>query len=95
MKAFLLHECLQPKPAPPLVEELLDLLPDNARALPWVAKLAAVIRARAYSEFGEDDADTAFDDAQYDRAFDLYLALPASKKSLNRLIADSDGSRHL
>ena len=95
VKAFLLHERLQPKPAPPLVEELLDLLPDNARALPWVAKLAAVIRAGAYSEFGEDDADTAFDDAQYDRAFDLYLALPASKKSLNRLIADSDGSRHL
>jgi hypothetical protein len=86
VKAFLLHERLQPKPAPPLVEGLLDLLPDTERALPWVAKFAATMGPGAYSEFSEDDADAAFDDAQYDRAFDLYLALPASKKSLNRLI---------
>ena len=86
VKAFLLRERLQPKPAAPLVDELLDLLPDSERALPWMAKFAATTRAEAYSEFSEDDADVAFDDAQYDRAFDLYFALPASKKSLNRLI---------
>jgi len=44
------------------------------------------MEAGASSEFDEDDADAAFDDAQYDRALELYLALPASKKSLNRLI---------
>jgi hypothetical protein len=86
LKAFLLHERLQPKPTPALIDELLDLLPEAERALPWLAQLAATMQARAHSEFSEDDADAAFDEGQYDRAFELYLALAANRKSLNRLI---------
>lgn len=86
VKAFLLHERLQAKPALVLIEELLGLVPEEARALPWVAKFADNMKAETRSHFEEDDADSAFDDAQYDRAFELYLALPAGRKSLNRLI---------
>ncbi|HVB82927.1 MAG TPA: protein DpdD [Candidatus Binataceae bacterium] len=86
VKAFLLHERLQPKPALVLIEELLGLLPEAARTLPWVAKSAENMKAQTRSRFNEDDGDSAFDDAQYDRAFEFYLALPAGKKSLNRLI---------
>src|SRR5262249_33486898 len=80
VKAFLLHECLQPKRALALIEELLGLLPEADRTLPWVAKLAENVKAETRSQFNEEDADSAFDDAQYDRAFELYLALPAGKK---------------
>jgi hypothetical protein len=86
VKAFLLHERLQPKPAPGLTAELLDLLPESDRALPWVAQLAGDVAAAPAGQLTEEDADLAFDDAQYDRAFELYLAAPANKKSLNRLI---------
>lgn len=86
VKAFLLHERLQPKPAPALMEELLELLPDAERSLQWVVQCAANTQAGARSAFNEDDADDAFDDAQYDRAFEFYLSLAASKKSLNRLV---------
>lgn len=86
VKAFLLYECLQPKRAPVLIEELLGLLPEAERTLPWVDKFADNMKAETRSQLNEDDADSAFDDAQYDRAFELYLALPAGKKSLNRLI---------
>lgn len=84
VKAFLLHECARPNPNGQMLDELIGLLSDGDSAKPSFAKLVSA--ASATIEVSHEEADNAFDDGDLDRAFEFYLAQPASKKSLTRLI---------
>lgn len=95
VKAFVLHESLLPKPNAGILEGMLALLPteDSAWADAFIRTLEApqpltktpapvepVVRL-------EDDAEIAFDDGQYDRAFDLYVVKPLHRRSLSALLS--------
>jgi hypothetical protein len=83
LKAFVLLERLQPTPDPVLLADLIRQLPEADRAAPWVQAAGSVApRAKAV----ELQAEEAFDDGQFDRAFELFLATPASRKSIGRLL---------
>jgi hypothetical protein len=43
--------------------------------------------AAQVSALSEREAEDAFDDAQYDRAFEFFLTLPLTKKAVNRLLS--------
>lgn len=89
VKSFVLFEQLQSRPNPQIITDLLELLPESDRALflerPPSAPATPV--ATATSTISDAQADEAFDDAQYDRAFEFYLALPLSRKSVSRLVS--------
>jgi len=85
VKAFLLFEWSRPKPNAQILEELAALLPDADRKGSPFAQLVSA-EPSAGDEVDIDAADEAFDDGNIDRAFEFYLALPASKKTLTRLI---------
>jgi hypothetical protein len=89
VKAFVLFEQLQSPPNPQIIADLLKLLPESDRALflEEPASVAAAPLATATSTISDAQADEAFDDAQYDRALEFYLALPLSRKSVSRLIS--------
>lgn len=84
VKAFLLHELAQPNPNRQILDELIGLLPADDSAKPIFAKLIG--SASATTEVSHEEADNAFDDGDLDRAFEFYLAQPATKKSVTRLI---------
>ncbi|MGP0082948.1 MAG: protein DpdD [Steroidobacteraceae bacterium] len=95
VKAFALHESLQPRPDATILEGLLRLLPADDSA--WVdafirpeetPKSPVVATAPVEPAVRlEDDAEIAFDDGQYDRAFELHLAKPLHRKSLSALLS--------
>lgn len=84
VKAFLLFERSQAAPNAQIVAELAMLLPVADRDQGPFSLLAAPVEILPAADLNA--ADDAFDDGQTDRAFEFYLALPASKKSLNRMV---------
>jgi hypothetical protein len=85
VKAFLLFERSQAVPNAQIVAELAALLSDADRDQAPFSVLATPVAAAAAGADVEA-ADEAFEDGHIDRAFEFYLVLPASKKSLNRLV---------
>ena len=87
VKAFLLFERLRPRPIAAIVAELRDLLPESTRVSPLFLALCAEVD---HSPRAEAEADAAFDDGEFDRAFELYMARPVDRKTLNRLLLCGD-----
>lgn len=101
IKAFCLYECQQPKPNVEIIEGLLRLLPTEDAA--WAASFLRTPERPPVTSFApapptatapverpiqEDDAaQEAFENGQYDRAFELYLVQPLTKKSLSALLS--------
>lgn len=82
VKAFLLFEQLQPRPNQEIISDLAALL-DEADQIRVLAE-----QPRPEPELATDplaEADEAFDDLQYDRAFAFYIGLPLTKKIVGRL----------
>jgi hypothetical protein len=92
VKAFLLFERLRPQPTAVIITELRDLLPESDRRSPLFAALSADIAPPPAAPQGdsEAEADAAFDDGEVDRAFELYMAAPMGRKTLNRLLLCGD-----
>jgi hypothetical protein len=91
VKAFLLYERLRAQPTAAIVAELRDLLPEADRASPLFQALCAEVDRPARPEpAAEAEADAAFDDGEFDRAFELYIAGPMGRKTLNRLLLCGD-----
>lgn len=86
VKAFLLYERLQPRPNPLILENLAGLLNAPERQTPWLQAILTRAQDEPPAPVAEADAEEAFDDAQYDRAFEFFLALPLTKKSISRLL---------
>lgn len=84
VKAFLLFEQLQPTSSNELIDELGSLLTDIDRERVLVVTDTNIIEAPTDLE---NDAEEAFDDLQYDRAFAFYYKLPLSRKVISRLLA--------
>lgn len=85
VKAFALYEQLQPNPDTSITEALFALLPTGTDTSQF-----AVVPARQPVPAPAttlNQADEAFDDGQVDRAFEFYLRLPASRKTISRLVA--------
>ncbi len=98
VKAFLLFEQSQARPSAQIVDELSALLePDDhprllmpvRASLPSPDPRVAATIVDTTSEAALE-AEDAFDDHQYDRAFVFYLALPLSKKTISRLMQCAD-----
>lgn len=85
VKAFALHELLQPTPDTAIIGTLLALLPAGTDTSLFQAAPAAQPVPTAATTL--DQADEAFDDGQLDRAFEFYLRLPASRKTISRLVS--------
>lgn len=94
VKAFLLFEQSQARPSAQIIDELTDLLETEDRSRLLVQRTTGLnspdtgVTAPIIDTASEAaaDAEDAFDDYQYDRAFVFYLALPLSKKSVSRLL---------
>lgn len=80
------------QPTPTIVAELCDLLPEADRATPLFQALCSEIDRRpARAQFAaEAEADAAFDDGEFDRAFELYMAGSIGRKTVNRLLLCGD-----
>jgi len=85
LKAFALHEQLQAIPDAAIIDALLDLLPAGTDTS--LFKASPSLQPTPAPATTLDDADEAFDDGQFDRAFEFYLRLPASRKMLSRLVS--------
>lgn len=83
VKAFALYEQIQANPDPSIIESLLRLLPEVTDT-----DLFKIIQAPQSAPVTTtlEQADDAFDDGQFDRAFEFYLRLPASRKTISRLV---------
>lgn len=96
VKAFALFEQLQVNPDAKIIASLLTLLPQGTdAALFETAPVEAPKRAAATTL---DEADEAFDDGQIDRAFEFYIRLQPSRKTITRLVScvgtiDTEGAR--
>jgi hypothetical protein len=92
VKAFLLFERLRPQPTAAIIAELRDLLPEADRATPLFQALSAEVSHRVEKAPASAgiDADTAFEDGEFDRAFELYMTCPMSRRTLNRLLLCGD-----
>ena len=85
VKAFALYEQHQPSPDTSMIEALLGLLPTGTDLS--LFEVASAPQAVSASATTLELADEAFDDGQYDRAFEFYLRLPASRKTISRLVS--------
>lgn len=85
VKAFALYEQLQPSPDAAIIDALLALLPTGTHAA--LFGITPAPQPAPASATTLDQADEAFDDGQYDRAFEFYLRLPASRKTISRLVS--------
>ncbi|NYT32069.1 protein DpdD [Rhizobium sp. WYCCWR 11128] len=85
VKAFALFEQLQPSPDPAIVASLLALLPAGSGT--GLFELAPFTEAKSPSATTLDEAEEAYDDRQIDRAFEFYMRLPPSKKTISRLVS--------
>lgn len=79
VKSFLLFEHLQAQPNSQIISDLLAILPESDR-LPLFSEVTQPARPNL------SEAESAFDDGQYDRAFEMYLSLPLDRKSIVRLV---------
>ncbi|CDZ42303.1 Hypothetical protein NGAL_HAMBI1146_50690 [Neorhizobium galegae bv. officinalis] len=87
VKAFALFEQLQTTPDSTIVTSLLALLPAGADTVLFEFTSVAESTPSATTL---DEADEAYDDRQFDRAFEFYLRLPPSKKTISRLVSCAD-----
>jgi hypothetical protein len=104
VKAFILHESVQPRPSPQIIAALAELLPEDesAWAAPYLAAAVAAgnlaqedsVKPEPGTSYVEqpmapvvDEGEEAFDDGQFDRAFEIDLAKPLHRKSLSRLLS--------
>ena len=71
---------------PAIVDDLLDLLPAGTDASLFEVP-PSPRGTRPASATTVDDADEAFDDGQFDRAFEFYLRLPPDRKTISRLVS--------
>lgn len=85
IKAFVLYEQLQPNPDPFIINELLNLLPTGTDTS--LFRLLLPPQPTLPPATTLDKADEAYDDWQFDRAFEFYLRLAPSKKTLSRLVS--------
>jgi len=85
IKAFVLYEQLQRNPDPNIIDELLSLLPAGTNASLFQPLPSAEPTPSPTTTLSE--ADEAFDDGQFDRAFEFYLRLPYSRKTLRGLVS--------
>ena len=85
LKAFALHEQLQAKPDSGIIGGLLAQLPADSDTTLFDAP--PVPDASPPADTSLDEADEAFDDGQFDRAFEFYLRLAPSKKTVSRLVS--------
>ncbi len=83
LKAFILLERLQVRPNGRILADLIAQLPEPDRRTAWVEAAGVLTPVTASTDA---DAEAAFDDGQFDRAFELFLALPATRKSISRLL---------
>lgn len=85
VKAFALYEHLQPDPDPSIIEALFRLLPTGTdTSLFEVAPAPQLVPSSAATL---EQADEAFDDGQFDRAFEFYLRLTPSRKTISRMVS--------
>jgi len=87
LKAFMLHERLQAQPDRALLERLAGLMPADEQQSWLVRTLLAEPFAEATTP--EASADTALEDGQYDRAFEMLLAAPPSKSVFSKLLTSA------
>lgn len=92
VKAFILFEALQKQPDPSILTELEALLPPSEAQ--WVQRFVPsqpIIEIAPHVETTTSavvsEAETAYDDCLYDRAFALYMATPLTRKALNHLLS--------
>jgi hypothetical protein len=85
VKAFALYEQLQPNADASIAEALLKLLPEGADAALFAAAPTPAPVPPSVTTI--DQADEAFDDGQIDRAFEFYLRMPVSRRTLSRLVS--------
>jgi hypothetical protein len=85
VKAFALYELLQPVPDTAIIDTLVALLPAGTNTALFQAAPASQPVPTAATTL--EQADEAFDDGQFDRAFEFYLRLPASRKTISRLVS--------
>lgn len=88
VKAFLMHALLRAQPQRSEIDELKSLLPMSAIDAPFSAALTKLADAHvpAQQPASAGEADTAFDDLDYDLALRLYAAVPPTRKSVARMI---------
>lgn len=86
VKAFVLYEQLHKNPDTSIIDALLALLPAGTNTLFRAAPAPAPVPVPPWATT-LDQADEAFDDGQFDRAFEFYLRLPASRKTISRLVS--------
>jgi|GEM_PF-1158353 len=90
VKAFLLFERLQPNPDNGIILDLISLLPSRSRTDLFGAFDTTETKdnpPRGSTHPQQSEADAAFDDGQFDRAFEFYLRSDVSKKSIARLLS--------
>jgi hypothetical protein len=87
VKAFLLFEQLQTSPDAAIVNDLIALLPARTNAAAFMQPSAPAPVQTSAKPTLVDDADEAFDDGQFDRAFEYYLRLPPTRKTISRLVS--------
>ncbi|SNB82468.1 hypothetical protein SAMN06265338_12022 [Rhodoblastus acidophilus] len=87
VKAFLLFECGRAQPSAQILADLAALLPPDDPGLAVYKELTAPSVVPIITATDQNAADDAFDDGQFDRAFAQFLALPLSKRSVQRLIS--------
>lgn len=88
VKAFLMHALLRVQPQREELDELKLLLPMSAVDAPFSTALQNLADASvpAQPPASAAEADTAFDDLEYDLALRLYAAIPPTRKSIARMI---------
>ncbi|NEI59441.1 hypothetical protein GR200_30905 [Rhizobium leguminosarum] len=86
VKAFLIYEYGQALPNQKIISELAELLPQADREQSLFGTICRPAPTAATAVDYAAEADVAFDDNQFDRAFEFYLAGPAAPKSLGRAI---------
>lgn len=87
LKAFMLYERLQPEPDRAVLERLAGLLP-AADQKTWLVRALRAAPAGAPAA-SEASAEVAFEDGQYDRAFEMSLGLVPSKAAFVRLLTSA------
>lgn len=85
IKAFTLFEQLQASPDSAIVASLLTLLPAETDVSLFEPVIVAESKPTTATTL--DKADEAFDDGQIDRAFEFYMRLPPSRKTISRLVS--------
>ena len=85
VKAFVLYEQFQRNPDRDIIDALLNLLPAGTNTSLFQALPSLGLNSSPGTTLNE--ADEAFDDGQFDRAFEFYLRLPPSRKTLSRLVS--------